>query len=308
MKKLLKIFFPILFLVFFTLNAYSEEYLSKNNINIAFDKKNEKLAHYILETSQNVKDSIKDKIGLDYNKQLNIKISPSKKVFDKETGIQNLDVQGVAISDIGLVIINSENIVKNSNDDIFKLLEHEFAHIYLGNYISHSSDISFPRWLNEGIAQYVSGGTSELFSFSYQNSLQSAFMSNKVLPFSSLIDNFPNTRDTFTLAYAQSISMVQFLVDKYGIDKIKDLIINIKEENNFYKAFDKTYSIEFSDIEKEWLSEKRTTNFTLDYYLSTHISDITNALIVISAILAFIVNTIRTRRKKKAYELVEESN
>ncbi|MFN8576519.1 MAG: peptidase MA family metallohydrolase [Candidatus Sericytochromatia bacterium] len=308
MKKLLRVLFPILFFVFFNTNAYSEEYLSKNKINVAFEKKNEKLAQYILETSQDVKNSIKDKIGIDYNKQLNIKISPSKKVFDKETGIQNLDVQGVAISDIGLVIINSENIVKNSNDDIFKLLEHEFAHIYLGDYISHSSDISFPRWLNEGIAQYVSGGTSELFSFSYQNSLQSAFMSNKVLPFSSLIDNFPNTRDSFTLAYAQSISMVQFLVDKYGVDKIKDLIMNIKEENNFYRAFNKTYSIDFSDIEKEWLSEKRTTNFTIDYYLSTHISDITNALIVIAALLAFIANFIRTRRKKKAYELVEESN
>jgi transposase len=166
--------------------------------------------------------------------------------------------------------------------------------------------LSFPRWLNEGIAQYVSGGTSELFSFSYQNSLQSAFISNKVLPFSILVQSFPYTRDNFTLAYAQSISMTKFLVDRYGDNKLKELIININKEDNFYRAFSKTYSIDFNDIEREWLSEKRTSNYTFDYYFSTHIDFITNGLILISAIIAFTVNFFRNRRRRKNYDLVEE--
>lgn len=306
MLKLIKIFIPIIFIFLLNTNAYSEEYISKNNVNIQYEKKNEKLAKYILDISKNVMQSVTEKTGINYNKQLNIKISPSKNVFDNETGIKNLDVQGVAISDIGLVIINSENIFKSSNDDIFKLLEHEFTHIYLGDYISHNSSLSFPRWLNEGIAQYVSGGTSELFSFSYQNSLQSAFISNKVLPFSILVQSFPYTRDNFTLAYAQSISMTKFLVDRYGDNKLKELIININKEDNFYRAFSKTYSIDFNDIEREWLSEKRTSNYTFDYYFSTHIDFITNGLILISAIIAFTVNFFRNRRRRKNYDLVEE--
>lgn len=297
--------FVITFFINFNLASFALEQISKNNIIVHYDKKNEKLAKHILEISENAGESVSLKTGIKYDKPLTIKISQSKNDFNSELGIKNLDIQGVAISDLGYVILNPDNIFKSSSDDIFKLLEHEFSHIFLGDYISHSSDLSFPRWLNEGIAQYVSGGMSELYSFSYQNSLQSAFIANKVLPFSLLINTFPGTRDNFTLAYAQSISMTQYLVDKYGEENLRVLINNIKKEENFYKAFSNTYSTEFNQIEREWLDEKRQSNYTIDYYFSTHIDAIINGLLVLSALLAFTVNFIRTRKRKRAMETLE---
>lgn len=293
------------FFINFTNYTYAYEQINKNNIYIQFENKNEKLANHILDISKNASESVSTKTGIKYDLPLYIKISPSKSAFDSELGIQNLDIQGVAISEQSLVILNSENIFKSSNNDIFKLLEHEFTHIFLGNYIAHSSDLNFPRWLNEGIAQYVSSGTSELYSFSYQNSLQSAFISNRVLPFSLLINSFPSTRDNFTLAYAQSISMTQYLVDKYGEDKLRDLIKNIKSKNNFYSAFSQTYSTEFSYIEREWLSEKRQSNYTIDYYFSTHIDSIINTILLISAFLAFSVNFIKNKKRKRMMESLD---
>jgi hypothetical protein len=74
--KLIKIFIPIIFIFLLNTNAYSEEYISKNNVNIQYEKKNEKLAKYILDISKNVMQSVTKKTGINYNKQLNIKISP----------------------------------------------------------------------------------------------------------------------------------------------------------------------------------------------------------------------------------------
>lgn len=306
MLNVFKFFIPLIFILFINLNAFAAEHISKDNINIEYESANKNLAKYILEISPKVRESVADKTGINYSAPINIKISPSKTAFNQFTGINNLDVQGVAMSEINLTVINSENVFKISKDDIFKLLEHEFSHIYLGNYISHNSGVEFPRWLNEGLAQYVSGGANELFSYSFQNSLQSAFISNKVLPFSILTASFPNTQDNFTLAYAQSLSMVEFLVKNYGADKLKVFINELKNEGNFYTAFSKVYPQSFGEIEKEWLSEKRESNYTYDYYFSTHIDSVINGLIVFAAILAFTVNFIRNKRMKKQYRLLDE--
>ena len=306
--RLLKFFIPVIILCFFNIPAFAQEEISGKAIKIHYEKKNETLANYILQISNEVRQSVSSKTGINYDENILVKIAPNRNEFNKITGIDNLAIQGIAVSEMNLTVINAQNFFQKSNNDIFKLLEHELAHIYMGNYINHHSDIAFPRWLNEGLAQWISDGSNELFSSSFQDSLQAAFLSNKILPFSSIISGFPITQDDFTLAYAQSLSMVEYLSEKYGNEKIKELIAKLKEDKNFYIAFSNVYPLPFTEVEKNWQNEKRENNYTFDYYFSTHIDVFISGLIVVSAFLAFLINFLKNRKIKKQYALLDENN
>lgn len=307
MLRIVRLFLPLILIFLFNIPAFALSEISEN-VRVDYEQKNSVFAKYVLSISQKVRESVTEKTGIKYDNPILIKISPSRSEFNKITGINNLGIQGIAISEANLTVINSENVFNKSNDDIFRLLEHEFAHIYMGNYISHGADISFPRWLNEGVAQWVSGGANELFSSSFQDSLQTAFISNRLLPFSAIIQGFPNTQDNFTLAYAQSLSMIEYLVEKHGNEKLENLLVNLKQEKNFYTAFSKTYSQTFQEVEGQWHLDKRKSNYTYDYYFSTHIDLLINGLIVVAALLAFIFNFFRNRKIKKQYQLLDDQD
>ncbi len=305
---LLKQFFISLMLIFcFQSSSFAVEEIQAKNIKVQFDKKNNVLANYVLNISDKVRESVSTKTGIKYDQTILIQIAKDTDEFNKITGIDNLAIQGIAISELNLTVINAKNVFQKSNDDIFKLLEHEFAHIYMGNVISHKSDITFPRWFNEGVAQWISDGTNELFSASFQDSLQLAFLNNKVLSFYQIIDGFPVTQDNFTLAYAQSLSMIEYLDENYGNDKLKELIKQLEIDKNFYTAFPKVYNISFNDLEKKWKEDKKESNYTFDYYFSTHFDIFISGLIILSAMLAFIFNFLKNRKIKKQYNLVDEN-
>jgi hypothetical protein len=279
--------------------VFASEILKDKNTKIEFGKKNRVLAEQIQEMVEPAKLNIKRKTGLDQKKLIYIILFENSAEFKKATGTNNLSVQGVAFSQENLILINYENIFKQSTSDIQHLLEHEIAHLVMGNYIAHDSAKHLPRWFNEGIAQWVSEGANELFSASYQNSLQSAFLNKQLIPFASLIYSFPADPSGFILAYAQSLSLVEYLEEQFGEKKLIAFIQLLTQENDFFKAFAQIYNLPFEKVESDWFNTKKRTTYTLDYYFATHINNFIDSLVGITFIIVFITLYIRNRIKKK---------
>lgn len=292
----------IIFIFFLNYPVNAEESLIDKSSLIEYQKENEVLAGQIQQMVKPVKEHIYREIGLNFEKIINIKICLNTVTFKKTTGINNLSVQGIAISELNLIILNSENIFSKGKSDIEHLLEHEIAHLVLGNYISHFSGNHLPRWFNEGLAQWISEGANELFSASYQNSLQSAFLNKNLIPFSSLTFNFPNDQSDFILAYAQSLSFIEYIAEQYGDKNLKTLIRLLITEKDFSKAFNKIYKLPVDEVEKNWINTKKNTTYTIDYYFATHINTIIDSLVGIVAVIVFILIYFRNKIKKKRIE------
>lgn len=283
--------------------------LSDKNLKIEYDKSNLTLAKKLDSLYNESLNHVTQKLDLKFENEMFIKLCKNKSDFQKVTGINNLDVQGIAISQLNLIVINSENIFTRSQDDIKYLLEHEITHIVLGNNISHSSTNKFPRWLNEGIAQWVSNGSNELLSYSFQTSLQTAFITSNIIPLNNLVDNFPNSQSEFIQAYAQSLSFVEYLSEKYTEKKLILLIHNLKTNNSFNLAFEQTFKINFLQAEQNWIHEKSKSNYTIDYYISTHINSFIEGLIGLIAVFAFTVSYFRNKKLKANYlDQIEEDH
>jgi hypothetical protein len=127
------------------------------------------------------------------------------------------------------------------------VLAHEMTHLLVGEAVfGPFGDI--PTWLSEGLAEYAEGDMPEY----YRQLLGSAIKENKLLSVRSLGSTFPTDSQQTNLAYAQSSSLVSYLIDTYGWEKMRQLLAVFKEGSTYDGALKKVYAFDTSGLEKEW--------------------------------------------------------
>jgi hypothetical protein len=98
------------------------------------------------------------------------------------------------------------------------VITHELTHLVF-NTATTNPYHSPPRWLNEGIAVYRSEGFGEGF----RARLANAKSRNSVIPLDGLAIQFP-PGDKFFLAYAESVSAVDFFIRTHGQPTLVKLV------------------------------------------------------------------------------------
>ncbi len=126
-------------------------------------------------------------------------------------------------------------------------IPHELMHIYLYWYQPLAYP-NLPFWLKEGLATAV-----ELYPNSdYYTLLDTAFQNGSLLSLRSLCESFPPDASSAYLAYAQSSSVVQFLIEHYGMEKIRKLIAVYADQYDCEAGFYYTYGFSLAQLEQEW--------------------------------------------------------
>jgi hypothetical protein len=126
---------------------------------------------------------------------------------------------------------------------------HELAHVIVGNVVSHCYS-SLPTWLSEGLAVYAEG---ELDPGSTE-SLQRAIEESQLYPIRSLSDGFTEDSDGAYLSYAQSFSVVDYLIRTYGQDQMLDLLAAFQLGYQADHALLSVYGLDQESLEAEWRS------------------------------------------------------
>ncbi len=125
-------------------------------------------------------------------------------------------IGGAAYPEQNIVIIGiSADSLEWGRDAIV----HELTHVLVGH-LTFSCLGDVPTWLNEGLAVYSEG---ELDTSSKQQ-LDEAIQNDTLLTLSSLSVGFSEVTDKATLSYSQSYSVVKFLIETYGQDKMTSLL------------------------------------------------------------------------------------
>ncbi len=98
-------------------------------------------------------------------------------------------------------------------------VEHELAHVIVGNLVSACYS-RLPNWLSEGLAMVAEGGLdAEL-----QAMLDQALEDDTFYPVRALTDSFTEDPSGASLSYAQSYSLVTYLLEEHGRDRLLDLL------------------------------------------------------------------------------------
>ena len=135
-----------------------------------------------------------------------------------------------------------------------RTLAHEITHLLVRE-ATFGPFGDIPTWLNEGLAQYAEGEMEE-----YQREiLNRAIKEDELISARSLGSGFPADPDQASLAYAQSNSLVLYLIDTYGWAKMRELLATFKEGSTYDKALQKVYSFNIEGLEERWRAHIRAS-------------------------------------------------
>jgi hypothetical protein len=102
-----------------------------------------------------------------------------------------------------------------------------------------------PAWLTEGLAMYAEG-TLEV---EYRALLKRATAEKSLISVRSLSSPFSARAETSYLSYAQSYSLVDFLVTNYGQGKMLELLNTFGEGSSYDGALEKVYGFDMDGLD-----------------------------------------------------------
>ncbi len=148
--------------------------------------------------------------------------------------------------DLGVILIS----VSEGMDQRLQMeqqIPHEMMHIFLYRY-HPTAYANLPAWLKEGLATTVEFYPNP----DYYTLLETARQNQSLLSLPVLCQNFPSEAARAYVAYAQSAAIVQYLMDQYGIEKIRQLIDAYGEQLDCEAGFYRTYGFSLAQLEGEW--------------------------------------------------------
>jgi hypothetical protein len=107
-----------------------------------------------------------------------------------------------------------------------------------------------PHWLNEGLAVYLSQG----YDSSDRQLVEGAAKDGSIMPLDGLIGAFPTDRDRFFLAYAESVSAVDWIVKSNGSPALIGLIKSYADGVSDDQAFKNALGLDAEAFQQAWLS------------------------------------------------------
>jgi hypothetical protein len=147
-----------------------------------------------------------------------------------------------------LIVIDNSKMGR-FRSDLNDTLRHELAHILLHHRVGAAS---LPKWLDEGVAQWASGGISEIRYSGGGGLLRKAVLSDRLVPLAQLTSNFPDYPDGLILAYEQSKSFTGFIAKRYGEEKLRMLLRNLQKLGEIEEAVYETLGASLGSVELAW--------------------------------------------------------
>jgi hypothetical protein len=128
-------------------------------------------------------------------------------------------------------------------------LKHELTHLLLHDQIQ---TVEIPKWLNEGVAQWASGGIGEVLVRAPKSLIGDAMRNDRLPSMAALADRFPDDSQGFSLAYEISLSFMTHIEENYGRRAIIDILSNMKNGLSVYQAVEEALGTSLPELESEW--------------------------------------------------------
>lgn len=130
------------------------------------------------------------------------------------------------------------------------VIPHELTHLVFDTAVRNPYHVP-PRWLNEGLAVYLSEG----YGASDRSAVLASVRDGSLVPLSGLTAQFPTRQEAFFLAYSESVSAVDFLVRRFGRDALVSLVRSYAAGVTDDEAFRAALGVDVAGLEAAWLAD-----------------------------------------------------
>jgi len=172
-------------------------------------------------------------------------------------------------------------------------LLHELVHIYTAQKVGAEA---IPLWLNEGLAMNLSGKSiSWSESITIANTIASGYFIS-LNQIDSLL-NFGYLKAN--VAYLEAFLAVQYLIDNYGLECLKDILKDLNEGESIDDTFRKNTSLDLLDFEFEFYQMVKKK---YQWMVLLQFENLMWVGLIVLVFMGFIIMKIRNRRVMKKWQ------
>ena len=128
-----------------------------------------------------------------------------------------------------------------------RAIAHELTHMVIYQMVFNPYD-DLPTWLDEGLAMHTEGVLGpELTAY-----LSRAIAEDSLISVQSLSSPFSARAEEASLSYAQSYSLVEFLIANYGQDEMLELLNVFRQGSSYDTALERVYGFDMDGLGSLW--------------------------------------------------------
>jgi hypothetical protein len=205
------------------------------------------LADRALDAATSGLERAEEAFGIMQEAPVDVFLYPEARPFQEATGATR-DFAGVADAFTGttFVLVGSGSIDEPESASI----RHEVTHVVFNAAYGIPARTP-PRWLNEGAASYL----MDLLGGSwFRAPAAQAARTGRVIPLNRLRFAFPTELDGIDLAYEESASAVEYLIEAHGVDALADLGAAYRSGMTDDEAFTSSIGMDVEQFQSAWLA------------------------------------------------------
>ena len=228
----------------FSDDRYHWKSLTEGKITLSWYKGDQSFAQELMDTANSALEKLGQDTGAYLEQSVNVYIYASSKdllgalIYPQEwTG-------GVTFPQYGIIVIGiaPDNLAWGNG-----ATTHELAHLVTFQ-MTYNPYSDIPTWLNEGLSMYAQG----LLDPTFASLLDKAISEDKLFSVQTLSSDFPADPEGARLSYAESYSLIQFLIQHYGQQKMLSLLSTFKQGSTYDNALEAVYGFDTSGLDSLW--------------------------------------------------------
>jgi hypothetical protein len=223
---------------------YAWRSLTEGEVNIYWYKGNDAFAQELMSAAQQALERLAEDTGASLDKPAELYI------YASATDLQGAMVHpqewtgGVTFTRYSIMAIG---IAPGEISWGKTTITHELTHLVIHQMTLNPYN-SLPNWLDEGLAMYNEGTLAPEFT-SY---LIWAIAENRLISVQSLSSPFSAYAEEAYLSYAESYSLVEYLITSYGQGKMLELLNTFREGSSYDGALEEVYGFDMDGLDSLW--------------------------------------------------------
>ena len=228
------------------------QFIQTDHFDIYFSKGGEELADFAASAAEDSYKDISKLVRYQINNRISIIVYNSHNEFQQTNVLDEYLEEGIG----GVTELFKNRVVLpfEGNYAMFRhVIHHELVHAVINDMlyggtiqslISARNPVQLPQWMNEGLAEYAAmrwETNSDMF-------MRDATVNNYLPPIDYLSGYF---------AYRGGQSVWYYIANKYGEQKIAEIINRIKGSRNIEAGFRSTIGLSIKELSDRWQKEQR---------------------------------------------------
>jgi len=226
-------------------NRFTWKKVATDRVAVYWYEGGEAFGQAVLDTAARALERLEHDAGAQAERPIRIYLYANEEDFRGALGPNSPEwIGGQSMPHLGLIVAYIE---PGDTYEIRRMIPHELSHVVLYQ-ATHNPYGGNPTWFEEGLAVH----NQEVPDYDYPLLVQEAARNGRLIPLRALSASFPSDPELAVLSYAESASIVEFILQEYGSAGLAALVQVFAEGETAEAAVQRALGLSLEELEARW--------------------------------------------------------